>query len=216
MRKICWIVGAGEFSGPLPPIADGDLVIAADAGYKTLVQLGVKIDRVVGDFDSLGEVPIHPDVEVHPAEKDETDMMLAVRSALEAGFSDVRIYGGLGGRLDHSYANMQTLLSIARQGARGWLIGKDVAITAVVNGGLRFSEAAEGIISVFAADGTAYGVTLEALKYPLTDYTMTADVPIGVSNEFTGKPSRISVREGALIVMAGAQAPLWLIPQEKE
>jgi thiamine pyrophosphokinase len=179
------------------------MVIAADAGYKTLVRLGIKIDRVVGDFDSLGEVPVHPSVEVHPAEKDETDMMLAVRTALSAGYRDVRIYGGLGGRLDHSIANLQTLVYLARQNARSWLIGDGLAITAVADGELRFSEKAEGIVSVFAADGTAHGVTLEGLKYPLTDYTMTADNPIGVSNEFTGLPSRICVREGVLIVMIG-------------
>lgn len=214
MRRICWIVGAGEFAAALPPISDGDLVIAADAGYQTLIRLGARIDRVVGDFDSLGAVPVHPDVEVHPAEKDETDMMLAVRSALDDGYGEVRIYGGLGGRLDHSFANLQTLVYLARRGARGWLIGESLAITAVSDGELRFSESAKGTVSVFAADGTARGVTLKGLKYPLTDYTMTADVPIGVSNEFTGRPSRIAVREGALIIMSGEEAPNWLLSGE--
>jgi len=206
---IAWIVGAGEFSGPLPPAGPGDLTIAADAGYRALIRLGVKADRVVGDFDSLGEVPARPGVEVHPAEKDETDMMLAVRSALEAGYREIRIYGGLGGRLDHSVANLQALVHIARRGARGWLIGQDAAVTAVADGELRFSEEAEGIVSVFAFDGAAHGVTLEGLKYPLTDYIMTADNPIGVSNEFTGVPSRVAVRRGALIVMADVRAAAW-------
>jgi thiamine pyrophosphokinase len=202
MRKVAWIVGAGDFAGPLPPIGAEDLVIAADAGYRTLIALGVRVDRVVGDFDSLGEVPVHPDVEVHPAEKDETDMMLAIRSALDAGCDEIRIYGGLGGRLDHTFANLQTLVFITRRGARGFLIGQNLAITCVADGEIRFSKEASGIVSVFAADGTAYGVTLEGLKYPLTDYTMACDTPIGVSNEFTGVPSRVAVRQGALIVMA--------------
>ena len=209
MGGICWIVGAGDFAGTLPIISEGDMVIAADAGYRTLLRLGGRIDRVVGDFDSMGEVPVHPGVEVHPAEKDETDMMLAVRTALGAGYCEVRIYGGLGGRLDHSFANLQTLVFLARQGARGWLIGEGLVITAIINGDLRFNEKAEGVVSVFAADGTAQGVTLEGLKYPLTDYTMTSDNPIGVSNEFTGAPSRIRVREGILLVMAGERAVEW-------
>ena len=58
MRKTCWIVGAGDFSGPMPPVSDEDLVIAADAGYRTLLRLSARIDRVVGDFDSPGEVPV--------------------------------------------------------------------------------------------------------------------------------------------------------------
>lgn len=210
MRKICWIVGAGDFSGTLPPIGADDMAIAADAGYKALTQMGIKVDRVVGDFDSLGEAPVHPGVEIHPIEKDETDMMLAVRTALAAGYREVRIYGGLGGRLDHSFANLQTLVFLARQGARGWLIDQTSAITAVADGELRFSDKAEGIVSVFAAAGTAHGVTLEGLKYPLTNYTMTPDNPIGVSNEYTGVPSRIVVREGVLLVIAGEHATDWL------
>lgn len=210
MGRIAWIVGAGDFVGPPPSIGTDDLVIAADAGYRTLTNLGVRVDRVVGDFDSLGAVPIHPDVEVHPAEKDETDMMLAVRSALDEGCNEIRIYGGLGGRLDHTFANLQTLASIARRGARGFLIGQGLAITCVADGEIRFSKEAQGIVSVFAADGTAYGVTLEGLKYPLTDYTMTSDTPIGVSNEFTGIPARVAVRQGALLVMADGRAVEWL------
>ncbi len=210
MAKTCWIAGAGEWAGVLPPIPAGDMVVAADAGYDALARLGVRIDRVVGDFDSLGAAPEHPGVEIHPAEKDETDMMLAVRVGLDAGYREFRIYGGLGGRLDHSFANLQALVYLARRGARGWLIGKDVTVTAVSNGDLRFSKRAIGTVSVFAADGTARGVTLEGLKYPLQDYTMTEDVPIGVSNEFAGKPSRIEVQEGVLIVMAGDNAPAWL------
>ena len=210
MGKVCWIVGAGDFSGALPPIGADDMVIAADAGYKALTQMGVKVDRVVGDFDSLGEAPVHPGVEIHPIEKDETDMMLAVRTALASGYREVRIYGGLGGRLDHSFANLQTLVFLARQGARSWLIDQTSAITAVADGELRFSEKAEGIVSVFAAAGTAHGVTLEGLKYPLTNYTMTPDNPIGVSNEYTGVPSRIIVREGVLLVISGERATDWL------
>jgi thiamine pyrophosphokinase len=215
MAKTCWIVGAGEWSGALPPIPEGDIVVAADAGYETLLRLGVRVDRVVGDFDSLGHAPNHPGVEIHPAEKDETDMMLAVRVGLDAGCREFRIYGGLGGRLDHSFANLQTLVYLAHQGARGWLIGRDAAVTAVSSGELRFSERAAGIVSVFAADGTARGVTLEGLKYPLRDYAMSPDNPIGVSNEFMEKPSRIAVREGTLFVMAGEDAPAWLEPETR-
>ena len=212
MKGICLIAGAGVLYGTLPPIGENDLVIAADAGYKALVKLGARIDRVVGDFDSLGTVPIHPSVEVHPAEKDETDMMLAVRTGLRLGYRRFFIYGGLGGRLDHSYANLQTLLYIARRNAEGWLFGDHLAITAIVNRALRFSDQASGTVSVFSADGNARGVNLEGLKYPLVNHTLTVDDPLGVSNEFTGKPSRIEVKEGAVLIMAPEGAPGWLIP----
>ncbi len=186
-------------------------MIAADAGYRALLRLGIRADRVVGDFDSLGEVPAHPDVEVHPAEKDDTDMMLAVKKALETGYREVRIYGGLGGRLDHTMAHLQILVFLARRGVRGWLIGgRQRGSTALADGELSYSAEASGTVSVFAADSTALGVTLTGLKYPLTNYTMTPDNPIGVSNEFTGRPSSISVRKGVLLIMAGEGAEKWL------
>jgi thiamine pyrophosphokinase len=214
MDGICWIFGAAPFSGPLPSIGEGDLVIAADAGYDTLTALGARrIDRVVGDFDSLGRIPAHPHVEAHPPEKDETDMLLAVRTGLALGCRAFRIYGGLGGRLDHSLANLQILIYLTRRGAGGWLIGEGLAVTAIRDGALRFSGGAEGRVSVFAADGAARGVTLEGLKYPLADRTLTADMPLGVSNEFTGSPARIAVRDGALIVVAPERAIKWLISE---
>lgn len=81
----------------------------------------------------------------------------------------------------------------------------------VLDGELHISEKAEGIVSVFDADETAHGATLEGVKYPLSDYPMTSDYPIGVSNEFTGISSRIALREGALLVMACKRTPIWII-----
>lgn len=213
MKGICIIVGAGVFSGALPDVKKDDLVIAADAGFRVLSRLGARIDRVVGDFDSLGEIPRHPGVEIHPAEKDESDMMLAIRTGLAEGYRAFRIYGGLGGRLDHSYANLQALIYLARRGAQGWLIGEDLSVTALADGCIGFSGCASGIISVFSAAGSARGVYLEGLKYPLADHTLTSDNPLGLSNEFLGVPSRIFVRDGALIIMAPIGAPGWQLPR---
>lgn len=182
---------------------EGDFVIAADAGYVSLVRQGVKPDLVVGDFDSLGEMPVGVTIIRHPVMKDDTDMMLAVKLGFERGFRNFRLYGALGGRLDHTLANIQTLQYIAARNARGVIVG-DICLAVVQNGMLRFRAAAKGIISVFCFAEPARGVFLEGLLYPLTDYTMTANLPIGVSNEFTGSPARVCVREGCLIVGFGS------------
>ncbi|MCD8021752.1 MAG: thiamine diphosphokinase [Lachnospiraceae bacterium] len=84
----------------------GDLVIAADGGYRYLQKLGVEPDILMGDFDSLEIVPEHRHLIRHSPIKDDTDMALAVAWAEKAGYETFFLYGGLGGRLDHSLANL--------------------------------------------------------------------------------------------------------------
>lgn len=179
---------------------ESDIVIAADEGYRQLLRLGIEPDLTVGDFDSLGYAPAKGEVIRHPVMKNDTDMMLAVKTGLERGFSRLVIYGGIGGRLDHTIANIQTLGYISSHGAKGFLVDGEQVITAVTDGKIQLCGGLRGIISVFSL-GVAEGVNLRGLKYPLCDYEMTADFPIGVSNEFTGAQAEISVKGGTLIVM---------------
>ena len=140
---ICHIVGAGEMGGARISVAPGDFLIAADAGYRAVRAQGWKPDLVVGDFDSLGEEPAGETVVRHPVMKDDTDMMLAVRIGLARGYQEFTLYGALGGRLDHTIANMQVLQHLAGRGARGVLVG-DVCAAAVMDGELRFRAEAKG------------------------------------------------------------------------
>ena len=202
----CYIAGAGEYTGLVKP-GLYDFIIAADGGYAELVSRGITPDLVVGDFDSLGEMPDHPNIVNSPAEKDDTDMLLAVKEGLARGFKTFVIEGGLSGRLDHTIANFQMLIYLVNNDARGILLGRDICVTAVRNGCLEFDsghiKAETSLnrgVSVFSAGDTAAGVSLTGLKYPLDNATVTFDHPIGVSNEFTGAPARICVSEGTLIV----------------
>ena len=203
--KICHIVGAGEMGGALIHVNEGDYLIAADGGYAETLRQGLKPDLVVGDFDSLGHTPDGENVVQHPVMKDDTDMMLAVKLGFEKGYKRFFIYGALGGRLDHTLANIQTIMYIANRGGQGWVIG-DCCITAIHNSETRFRTDAQGVISVFCLSGEAHGVTIEGLLYPLDDYNMQSDIALGVSNEFTGAAARIAVREGTLVIHFGALA----------
>jgi len=131
------------------------------------------------------------------------DKMLAGKLGFEKGYTKFYIYGALGGRLDHTIANVQTLMYIANRGGQGWIIG-DCCITAIHNGEARFRADAEGVISVFCLSGEAKGVSIEGLLYPLHDHTMLSDIALGVSNEFTGSPSCVSVKEGTLVIHFGS------------
>ena len=115
----CYIVGAGDFTprgfAPVP----GDLVLAADGGYRALYSLGYTPDLLLGDFDSLGDLPLPTDRPVlrFPARKDDTDTGLALRHGLDRGFRDFALYGCAGGRVDHLLANLQSMARVSRLGA---------------------------------------------------------------------------------------------------
>lgn len=199
---ICYVVGAGEFCPRGLTPGPGDLVIAADGGFAALEGLGRSPDLVVGDFDSLGHRPDHPHVVALPVEKDDTDMHSAIRLGWERGYRAFRLYGGTGGRIDHTLANIQSLAWLANQGGRGWLVGPDWTATVLSDGGALTLEAGrQGMVSVFCLGDRAEGVDIQGLKYGLSDGVLTADYPLGVSNSFLGGESRVSVRRGKLLVL---------------
>lgn len=205
MIKTALIIGAGELEMGSLRIPDGALVIAADGGLSHLEKAGISADYVVGDFDSLGRVPKGDNVLPSAPEKDDTDTMLAVKLALELGAETILIYGGTGGRFEHSIANLQTLGFIANRGCRGFLVGGGSICTVIKNGKMRFSPENSGYLSVFAFAGTAFGVDLAGLKYPLANHTLESDFPLGVSNEFLGESARVFVREGMLLLVWDAK-----------
>ena len=199
---ICHVVGAGEFCPRGLTPGPGDLVIAADGGFAALEGLGLSPDLVVGDFDSLWHRPDLSHVVALPVEKDDTDMHSAIRLGWERGYRAFRLYGGTGGRIDHTLANIQSLAWLASQRGRGWLVGPDWTATVLSDGGALTLEAGrQGMVSVFCLGDRAEGVDIQGLKYGLSDGVLTADYPLGVSNSFLGGESRVSVRRGKLLVL---------------
>jgi len=182
-------------------VPDGALIIAADGGLGHLRDAGISPNLIMGDFDSLGHVPPGENVWATGPEKNDTDTMLAVRQALYVGAGTIVIYGGMGGRFDHSFANIQTLKYIAENGSRGYLVGCGHVCTVIKNGGICFEDSLSGYVSVFSLGSQSRGVYLKGLKYPLTDATLTNDYPLGVSNEFMGLPSSVSVQNGCILVI---------------
>ena len=197
--KTCYIIGALECAVDIDR-KPGDLVIACDAGVKNLERAGIEPDMITGDFDSLGCVPEGENVISLPCRKDDTDTLFAVREGLRRGFERFEIYGGLGGRADHSAANIQTLIAIAKAGGRGVLVGNSERMT-VIKGSITFPAGMSGYISVFAVGGNADGVSIKGLEYELENAVLTPDFPIGVSNAFCGIEAKISVKNGYLLVI---------------
>ena len=123
----CYIAGAGDFTARGFAPGPEDLVLAADGGYRALYSLGYMPDLLLGDFDSLGDVPLPANLPVlrFPVRKDDTDTGLALRYGLEQGFRDFALYGCAGGRVDHLLANLQSMARVSRLGASVRLAAPD-------------------------------------------------------------------------------------------
>ncbi len=198
-KSICHIVGAADFDSAAFCPRPGDYLIAADGGASHLKALQIEPDITLGDFDSLGYTP--RGALVLPKEKDDTDVFFAVKLALKKGFDAYILHGCYGKRPDHTLANIQVLAHMSRAGKKAYMPADGWMISAITDASMEFEKRSSGLISVFSASETACGVNISGLKYLLNDFDMSADMPVGVSNEFIGKESMISVRKGTIIIM---------------
>mgnify|MGYP000591586272 CR=1 FL=1 len=133
----CVIFGAGEYyEGPAPAIEKGMLAIAADGGLDHMRAMGLSPDFVIGDFDSLsGDVPDSDRSVRLPPQKDDPDLLSALKVGWSRGAREFHIYGALGGRIDHTIANMQLMALLASHGGIGYLYGDGSIVTAIADWG---------------------------------------------------------------------------------
>ena len=158
-KKRCFIFAAGSFFGLRERPAPGDLVVAADAGYGICLEEDIVPDLLLGDFDSMDPPEDFGNIRRLPVEKDDTDTLAAIRAGLELGRTDFHIYGGTGGkRLDHTLANLQSLLFLRRRGARGFLFDNDFVWTVIEDEELTVEKTVEwGLFSAFClGSGTRF------------------------------------------------------------
>ena len=201
MKTRCFIVSGGSFS-PVPRPDEGDYVVACDRGYSYCERLGCVPDLLISDFDSYdGPVSSSVPLEKFPPEKDDTDTMLAIRYAAEHGFQELVLTCALGGRLDHLYANLQSLVFARRQGLAASLLAEDTEVYALSGESRAFPRREGWSLSVFAADGPCRGVSIAGAKYPLQDAELQPSFPLGVSNQWADAEAVVSVREGVLLVI---------------
>lgn len=199
--KPCLIISGGQPS-PIPETYKTSYVIACDQGCAYALAQGVRPDLVIGDFDSYSG-PLPTDIEIlrFPPEKDDTDTMMALKIALERGFRRFEICCALGGRLDHLYANLQTMVYAVEHGASCSITETDSWATVLKNGSICLPRREGFSLSVFSVSDLSQGVSLEGVKYPLTDASLSNTFPLGVSNEWTADTAAITVGEGTLLLL---------------
>lgn len=184
-----------------PEVPKAACYICADAGVALARALGVHPHWSVGDFDSLGSVPSGENVTVYPSEKDDTDIMLAAKYAMRRGFKTLLFYGALGGRLDHTVANLQLLRFLADHHVQGILVDEKHWITLQRGGTVRYPKRDFSFFSLLSLSEFCKDVTLEGVAYPLRHGTFSGKFPLGVSNAIIGKEAVVTVGEGDLLII---------------
>lgn len=206
--KRCVIFGGGEISDQRYVrnlITAEDYIICADSGYSYCSQMGIIPHLVLGDFDSYrGDVSKKCEIIRYEVQKNDTDTMLAVKAAIERGYDDLLLIGMTGGRLDHTIANIQTVVYAVKQGVGAEILDKNCIITAITGGqSITVPFRSRFSVSVFAHSDIATGVCIKNAKYELDNQTIDNIFPLGVSNSFLeNQDISISVESGILVIIS--------------
>ena len=178
--------------------ADGAVVYCCDGAY-SWAKGRVRIDKNIGDFDSLAEVPYPEPEEVYPAKKDYTDGEIALKKMLSSGVDEIEIYGGGGGREDHFLGNLHLLYSAHSAGAKCKLITQN-SIIFPASGKINFGEYKEKTISVLPFGGSLHIMNSRGLKYSYPP-TIAYGECRGISNIVEEKDAYLTVKGVALVII---------------
>ena len=198
------VVAAGP--GPSVALPAHQTVIAADGGADRAAALGLEVDLVIGDLDSISAERLAAleergaRVVRHPVAKDATDLELALDQALELGGRRVLVVASAEGRLDHLFASL-VLLGSGRYATLELdaLVGD--AVVHVVRTSRRLSGREGELLSLFALGGPARDIATLGLAFPLHGETLEPGSSRGVSNAFTGREATVAVGEGVLLAI---------------
>jgi len=183
-------------------------VIACDSGLDHAFALGMTVELVVGDFDSVSEAGLARaeaagiPIERHPVDKDAVDLELGLDAAVARGATHIVVVAGGGDRLDHVMAGLLLLGQDRFAGTRleAWygtahliaLHGPDKA---------ELTGAVGEVVTLLPVGGVADGITTSGLRFPLDREPLTPGSTRGVSNELLGGPATVRVERGALLVI---------------
>ncbi|MDE6426089.1 MAG: thiamine diphosphokinase [Ruminococcus sp.] len=182
-----------------------DLIICADRGIIHAEKLGITPDIITGDFDSYtGEIPSCREVFRSVPEKDDTDTMLALKLAIEKGTDVIRLYGATGGRFDHTFANIQTLIYAYKSNCKMSIYDESNIITVQGIRTEKYEKYKNWYFSVFALTKELHVKKMTGVKYPVENYIFRHNFPIGVSNEITDT-AVITIEKGLALIVRSAR-----------
>jgi thiamine pyrophosphokinase len=191
-----------------PPLPADAVLIAADGGLAQAERLGLEVDVVVGDMDSVSPASLDAaiargaEAERHPRAKDATDLELALARATRSGCDRIIVIGGLGGRIDHLIGNALLLATaVGHESDIEWW-ADSAHVSFVRPGRPRCSAARSGdIVSLIPVGGPASGVSTEGLRWSLEDATLDTGSTRGISNQAVEATFSVAVSGGTLVIV---------------
>ena len=203
MKRCVIVGGAGinEYDRVRAALLPDDVFVFCDCGLKHMDALGVKPDLIVGDFDSHEKPDTEIETIVLPTVKDDTDTVYAVKEGLRRGAEDFLLLGVLGARLDHTLANVYSLIDLDEKGKNA-VIADDFSLMRIVSHSTVEIAPNWRFFSLVNIDGSAHGVTIRNAKYELDDAEIPCSYQYAVSNEpLPNQKAAVSVREGRLLLI---------------
>lgn len=199
-------LGSHDFFRAQAALFCPDKLVCADGGARHLKNMGLTPQVIIGDMDSLTpEILAHfmergSRIRRHPGEKKETDTQLALEYAWQLLPREVRIYGGMGGRIDHTLANISLLAAGANKGVPTKLVDEWCEVSVITK-----STAIEGLIgqtvSLLPLASPAAGIDLKGFAYPLDGGRMELGAPYGISNLLAADRAVVSIATGSLLLV---------------
>lgn len=184
-----------------------DLIIAADGGLKHCRRWGIAPDIVVGDMDSADPEDLAAleasgtEMVRYPTRKDETDLELALKLAIDRGSRDIVVAAALGARWDMTFSNVLLLAAPFLDETTVRLLAASSEIVCLKGGGsLRLTGRPGDLVSLLPLTGDALGVTLSGLAYPLENAVLPMGSSLGVSNAFTEPVATVALRKGRVLI----------------
>ena len=203
-ERRCVIIGGGDCSAEILKnnILTDDFIICADSGFDIAIESGFVPDLLVGDFDSIIAVPNNVDKITLPVEKDVTDTLAAFNEGVKRGFNCFVLFGGTGGRFEHTFANISLMANASKSGMIFVIVDDKHIFRSITNSLISIERKENQQVSVFAFGSRAFGVTLKGFHYPLCDYTLDPfNGALGTSNDIVEEYGEISVSNGTLIII---------------
>lgn len=208
--KTCMIIGSAPIQNNSvfqEFMIDETFVICADGGLDTAMVNNITPNLIIGDFDSAKTVPPENIETIRlPVAKDDTDTMAAIKTAFRRGFEDFVLLGTMGGRFDHTYANLSALQYIVSNGGKAVMAGDDSKIFLIRDSRLILTKMSGCTVSVFPFGCPCCTVSYQGMLYPLTEKCLNANFPLGVSNRIINDNAEITVHSGdALVIVMNAE-----------
>ena len=204
--------GPDPGAGLIRKMASGaERIYCADRGAQWVYHAGLKPDIAIGDMDSVNRETLEKirqdeiSMLKYPSEKDQTDTELAIEVAVSDGAKSIILLGGLGGRMDHTLANIEQMKAWYKKGIRITIMSADTAMF-IAERTVTFRAMRGSYVSLFPQNEGIRVMNSEGLYYPLKDVILPTDTTLCISNQMTPDHVIMDIRNGAVLIVVTANA----------